>query len=167
MKRRLNIACAVLHEPKVLLLDEPTVGVDPQARQRIWAMLRALQERGTSLIHSSHQLDEVESTCDRVVIIDHGQKRGDGRVEELLQGVRHIPHRLFMRVRGEPAPDSFGPSLVVEGGRISGVLEDPARDLPRILSTAATQDLELLEIQINGPRLEDIFTEVTGKELRE
>lgn len=143
------------------------MGVDPRARQRIWAMLRELQEGGTSLIHSSHQLDEVESTCDHVVIIDHGKKRGDGRMEELLQRVRHIPHRLSMRFRGEPAAGSFGPALVVEGSLISGVLADPARDLPRILRQAATQDLELLEIQIKGPRLEDIITEVTGKELRE
>jgi ABC-2 type transport system ATP-binding protein len=167
MKRRLNIACAVLHEPKVLLLDEPTVGVDPQARQRIWTMLRELQKGGTSLIHSSHQLDEVESTCDRVVIIDHGRKIGEGRMDELLRTARPRPHLLILRFRQAPAKDIFGSAFSVHGTRIKGALANPARELPAILHTASEKGLELLEIEIKGPRLEDIFTEVTGKELRE
>jgi ABC-2 type transport system ATP-binding protein len=73
MKRRLNIACGVLHDPEIVLLDEPTVGVDPQSRQRIWEMLERSASRGVSLLLTTHQLDEAQQVCDRIVIIDHGK----------------------------------------------------------------------------------------------
>ncbi|MEM7396492.1 MAG: ABC transporter ATP-binding protein, partial [Verrucomicrobiota bacterium] len=126
MKRRLNIACAVLHEPPVLLLDEPTVGVDPQARQKIWTMLRGLLEEGTALLHSSHQLDEVEATCDRVVILDRGEKKGEGAVTDLLQRLQPKAHLLTMRFARAPAPDVFGPDFTVEENRVHGFIADPA-----------------------------------------
>ncbi len=72
MKRRLNIACGILHRPSVVLLDEPTVGVDPQSRERIWAMLSQLRDDGASLLLTTHQLDEAQQICDRITIIDHG-----------------------------------------------------------------------------------------------
>ncbi len=78
MHRRLNIACGVLHEPRVVLLDEPTVGVDPQSRERIYEMLAALRDAGASLLLTTHQLDEAEDLCDRIVIIDHGRVVGLG-----------------------------------------------------------------------------------------
>src|SRR5207245_7490217 len=83
MKRRLNIACGVLHKPEVVLLDEPTVGVDPQSRERIWDMLDKLKKGGTSLILTTHQLDEAQTGGDRIVIIDHGKTKDDGTVVEL------------------------------------------------------------------------------------
>ena len=70
MQRRLNIACGVLHRPDIILLDEPTVGVDPQSRERIWEMLKQLQKQGVSILLTTHQLDEAQQICDRIVIID-------------------------------------------------------------------------------------------------
>jgi len=87
MKRRLNIACSTLHRPRVLLLDEPTVGVDPQSRERIWRMLAELQADGASLVLTTHQLDEAETQCDRIVIIDHGRVIAQGTLQELAQRV--------------------------------------------------------------------------------
>ena len=87
MKRRLNIACSVLHRPEVLLLDEPTVGVDPQSRARIWHMLDELRAAGTSIVLTTHQLDEAETQCDRIVIIDHGQIIAQGTLAELVAAI--------------------------------------------------------------------------------
>ena len=87
MKRRLNIACSVLHQPRVLLLDEPTVGVDPQSRERIWQMLQDLRTDGTSIVLTTHQLNEAETQCDRIVIIDHGVVIAEGTLAELVADI--------------------------------------------------------------------------------
>lgn len=88
MQRRLNIACSLLHKPKVLLLDEPTVGVDPQSRERIYDMLAALKRDGVSVVLTTHHLEEAERRCERVVIIDNGVTVASGTVAELLAHVR-------------------------------------------------------------------------------
>jgi ABC-2 type transport system ATP-binding protein len=85
MKRRLNIACALVHDPDVLLLDEPTAGVDPQSRNAIFENLEALRARGKTLIYTTHYMEEVERLCDRVVIIDHGKVVASDRKEELFK----------------------------------------------------------------------------------
>jgi len=167
MKRRLNIACAVLHEPRVVLLDEPTVGVDPQARRRIWSMLESLRETGTSLLHSSHQLDEIESTCDRVLIMDHGKIVGHGELAELVDGLLGGQRRLMVRFNSSPTPGPFGQRFEVEGNQVFGKVDDLAFELPEVLRLGAQQGLEVLDVQVDAPSLEDIFAHVTGKELRE
>jgi ABC-2 type transport system ATP-binding protein len=88
MQRRLNIACSLLHAPKLLLLDEPTVGVDPQSRERIYDMLAALKSDGVSVVLTTHHLEEAERRCERVVIIDHGVTVATGTVSDLLSQVR-------------------------------------------------------------------------------
>jgi ABC-2 type transport system ATP-binding protein len=83
MKRRLNIACALVHDPDVILLDEPTVGVDPQSRNAIFDNLEALRARGKALLYATHYMEEAERLCDRVVIVDHGRIVASGSVEHL------------------------------------------------------------------------------------
>ena len=105
MKRRVNIACGVLHEPDILLLDEPTVGVDPQSRHKIFEMLDELSARGTSIVLTTHHLDEAQSRSDRIVIIDHGQIVADGPYDELVQatvGKERIVRMRLDRPLAEP-----------------------------------------------------------------
>lgn len=84
MKRRLNIACSIAHKPKILILDEPTVGIDPQSRNHILNSLRALQKSGTTIIYTTHYMEEIEEIADRVIIVDKGKKIEDGKIGELL-----------------------------------------------------------------------------------
>ena len=85
MKRRINIACGVLHRPQLILLDEPTVGVDPQSREHIFGMLDKLNDAGTAILLTTHNLDEAQSRSDRIVVIDHGRMVADGTFSELVQ----------------------------------------------------------------------------------
>ena len=167
MKRRLNIACAVMHEPRVVLLDEPTVGVDPQARRRIWRMLEGLRESGTSLIHSSHQLDEIETTCDRILIMDHGRVVGQGGLDQLIDGVLGGQRRLMVRFNGSPAAARFGGRFEIDEHQVSGEVSDLATELPELLRIGRDHGLEVVDVQVDAPSLEDIFTHMTGQELRE
>ena len=85
MKRRLNIACAIVHKPEILILDEPTVGIDPQSRNHILEDLKKLKNEGTTIIYTTHYMEEIEQIADRVVIVDNGQKVEEGTIEELLE----------------------------------------------------------------------------------
>lgn len=161
MKRRLNIACGVLHEPKIVLLDEPTVGVDPIARQKIWSMLDGLRAAGTSLIHSSHQLDEIEATCDRVIIIDR-TKIAEGKVQEMLHGANRKTRRLTLRLSGSPPAHVFGKEFAIHGTLLTGASAEPARRLREVMIKAESLGLEILEMHVEQPRLEDLFTELTA-----
>ncbi len=85
MKRRLNIACSIAHKPKILILDEPTVGIDPQSRNHILKSIKRLQEEGTTVIYTTHYMEEVEEIADRVIIVDKGKKIAEGAIDELLR----------------------------------------------------------------------------------
>ena len=107
MKRRVNIACGVLHRPLVLLLDEPTVGVDPQSRERIFVMLEELRSQGTSILLTTHQLEEAAERCDRIVIIDHGRAIAEGTLTELIQDTVGINRRVIFKL-AVPGPGLNG-----------------------------------------------------------
>jgi ABC-2 type transport system ATP-binding protein len=96
MKRRLNMAAGVLHKPRILLLDEPTVGVDPQSRERIYAMIAALRGEGVSMIYTTHYMEEAERLCDRVAIIDHGKIIASGTKDELVRATVGEKHEVVM-----------------------------------------------------------------------
>jgi ABC-2 type transport system ATP-binding protein len=167
MRRRLNIACAVLHEPRVVLLDEPTVGVDPQGRERIWEMLQELRSKGASLIHSSHQLHEIESTCDRVLIMDRGRILAEGRLDQLIAGASSLERSLRVRFSEPPTRLQLASHFRVQGTSIHGGVRDLAEELPWLLQASRDAGLEVLDIHLEAPSLEDVFTHVTGRELRD
>jgi ABC-2 type transport system ATP-binding protein len=144
MKRRLNVALALVHGPELVFLDEPTVGIDPQSRERVFDMVQALRLRGVALIYTSHQLGEVERLCDRIAILDRGRKLAEGTLEELRRHpkvARRSGARLSFAESGEAARAR---ALLAERG-LACELEDDAPDLERVfldLTGRALRDQE-------------------------
>ena len=160
MQRRLNIACGVLHDPVVLLLDEPTVGVDPQSRQRIFEMLRELKERGTSILLTTHQLDEAESQCDRIVIIDQGKVIASGTLASLIDRTVGHSRKLTLWMRAASHGHSVQGTHTVE-------IDDIVSELPDVLRKAESKGVKIDLLNMTAPTLQDVFLHLTGKELRE
>ena len=168
MQRRLNLACALLHRPAVLLLDEPTVGVDPQSRERILDTVRAQAAAGTAVLYSTHLMDEAERLCDRVVLIDGGRVVAAGSPAELTRqaggGVRLVV------VTREPLPDGWldGCPGRAPGRRVrrSSRRAGTATRSPSTRCALAARVLEragdVRELHVHGPDLQDVFFRVTG-----
>src|SRR5262249_6211264 len=169
MKRRLNIACSVLHHPSVVLLDEPTVGVDPQSRQRIWEMLERLRGDGASLLLTTHQLDEAQQVCDRIVVIDRGRIIANGAFDELVRQTIGLRRRVIMTLESATGANIFQrfPGTTVEGGIVRWQVEHVGRDLASLLSQAAGAGAGVVDIQIESPTLQSVFIHLTGRELRD
>lgn len=172
MKRRVNIACGVLHRPSVLLLDEPTVGVDPQSRQRIFAMLSALREEGTSILLTTHHLDEAESQCDRIVIMDRGSVAAQGTISELVQQTIGNERHVRMRVTEPLASpiegwqfDTAFPGMGKE--QLTTRVEDVARQLPLLLQKVTAAGYSVAEVEVHAPSLHHVFLHLTGNQLRD
>jgi ABC-2 type transport system ATP-binding protein len=173
MKRRLNIAAALLHEPELLILDEPTVGVDPQSRNAIFDTLEALQAQGRALIYTSHYMEEVERLADHIVIIDHGKVLADDSPMALHQ---RLKARAMLKVElAEP----LGPSvldalrahagvtaLAHEGAALDIGLHDNADAVP-VLDWLRNKGCRALHFATARASLEDIFLNLTGRSLRD
>jgi len=166
MQRRLNIACGVLHRPDILLLDEPTVGVDPQSRQRIWGMLKQLQAQGVSLVLTTHQLDEAQQICDRIVIIDGGRTVASGTFDELLDASVGRRRRVVFTLGQSPTTLPDGSEQRGEKSA-TFLVDDIARDLPVRLQQFAAAGIDVADLSIEVPTLQSVFLHFTGHELRE
>jgi ABC-2 type transport system ATP-binding protein len=173
MKRRLNIAAALLHEPELLILDEPTVGVDPQSRNAIFDTLQALQAQGRALIYTSHYMEEVERLADHIVIIDHGKVLADD-TPSALHG--RLPARAMLRVDlAAPAGEDVLAALRTQAGVTALAQDNATLDIGLVDNADAVPVLGWL--QQNGQRplhfatarasLEDIFLNLTGRTLRD
>src|SRR5262245_31074672 len=167
MRRRLNIGCGVIHRPKVVLLDEPTVGVDPQSRERIYDMLAELTRAGVSLLLTTHHLEEAEARCSRTVIIDHGRVIAAGTLPELVdQTVGR--HRVVTLRLDAPAATVPGAEPDVEDPRLLRArVNDVARELPGLLTAVSANGREIQDVEVRGPSLQSVFIHLTGRELRE
>jgi len=153
MKRRLNIACGVLHRPHVVLLDEPTVGVDPQSRERIWEMLDLLRREGSSLLLTTHQLDEAQQICDRIVVLDHGRAIANGTFQELVRDTIGTQRRI---------------SIVMDNGKVVRTsVDDIGSGISQLLAEAASAGAGVHDVQIESPTLQAVFLHLTGRELRD
>ena len=172
MLRRLNIAAGLLHRPKVVLLDEPTVGLDPQTRLSILDLVRTIATEGASVVYTTHYMDEAERLCDRLSIIDHGAVLAEGTLAEL----RHATgERAIVALRGTFRPDAVPAQLGVHPNleliKISESelllsLHNSEQQLPLLLAMASSLG-DVREVAIKQPSLESLFIKLTGRELRE
>ena len=170
MKRRLNIACSLLHSPRVVLLDEPTVGVDPQSRERIYEMLAALRASGVSIVLTTHHLEEAEQRCDRIVIIDHGKIVAAGTLAEIVGNTLGASRAIEIHLAKTWPPDAAVPAgllLSADRRHVSGTVEDLGRDLPRVLEDVNTTGAGIADVALTGATLHDAFIALTGRDLRE
>ncbi len=174
MKRRLNIAGALLHDPELILLDEPTVGVDPQSRNAIFENLEELRRRGKTLIYTTHYMEEAERLCDRIVIVDHGRVIADDDLPGLYRLLEQA-HEVTLELAGEPAP-----ALVASLGSIPGVLRaavdghllhlevaEIGAALARVLDTLEAEGHKVTTLRSKHASLETVFLQLTGRALRD
>lgn len=172
MKRRINIASALLHRPKILFMDEPTVGIDPQSRNLIFEVVERLHKEGMTIIYTTHYMEEAERFCDRIGIIDKGEIIVQGTLNELREfskmketiTVRFTTMddeqsaRIKARVTGD---------YTLTGDTLSYASNDVRVDLPRLISQCTDLGLEFSHIDIQKVNLETIFLKLTGKQLRD
>lgn len=171
--RRLNIACGIAHKPRLIILDEPTVAVDPQSRNKILEGIQKLNEQGSTIIYTSHYMEEVEQLCTRIAIMDHGRVIASGTTEELkkmiktgetitveailleeknLQDIRNLPHVFDIHYENQVL------TLRCTGAQ---------HNLIRLLNYLQSQDITFGRVFSELPTLNDVFLEITGKQLRD
>jgi len=174
MRRRLNIACALLHEPQILLLDEPTVGVDPQSRNAIFDTIEALAGAGRTMVYTTHYMEEVERLCDRIVIIDHGRVLADDTLTGLLASA---PVSNTLTLKYDVSPDGAAleeiknlPGVIrvdLAGPELSVSATDLGTAAPRVLERLAARGFSCQELTSRRANLEDVFLALTGRTLRD
>ena len=168
MKRRLNIACALLHDPDVILLDEPTAGVDPQSRNAIFDNLEALKAAGKALVYTTHYMEEAERLADRIVIIDHGRVVASGTQAQLFAQLP-ATQRLQVEIDGEPDDAALAglPGVTRTGQWLQVQLADVARDTGPLLAALAARGVRVRSLASSRATLEDVFLHLTGRALRD
>jgi ABC-2 type transport system ATP-binding protein len=171
--RRLNIACGIAHKPKLIILDEPTVAVDPQSRNNILTGIKKLNEQGATIIYTTHYMEEVEQLCDRIAIIDKGRTVALGTKEELKAMIR-MGEKITVEVFNiaQKALEGIKELSTVEKVeyRESNLVirsNKGKNNLVRILEFLTDHDVEFGKIYSELPTLNDVFLEITGKELRD
>jgi ABC-2 type transport system ATP-binding protein len=169
MKRRLNMAAGLIHQPKLVLMDEPTVGVDPQSRNNIFEMIEKLHAEGMSLIYTTHYMEEAERLCDRVAIIDHGKIIALGTHADLVRSAFGSRSQVLARFAG--ADERVAAWVKQHGGHaVDGAaqftIEHPT-EIGALLEASAKAGLDLVDVSIRKPNLESVFLHLTGRELRD
>jgi ABC-2 type transport system ATP-binding protein len=173
MKRRLNVGCGIVHGPRVLLLDEPTAGVDPQSRVRLLDLIRELARAGATVLYTTHYMEEAQELCDRLAIIDHGRLLAIGTLDE-LRGL--VGEKDLVRLSGRFDPDAARRALgALEDVEVLTVTPEAltlathaaSRRLPAIFGTLGGPAADIQEATISVPSLESLFIKLTGRELRE
>ncbi|MDH4143389.1 MAG: ABC transporter ATP-binding protein [Chloroflexota bacterium] len=173
MKRRLNIGIGLLHEPQLLVLDEPTVGVDPQSRNAILASVDELGRAGMAVLYTTHYMEEAERLCDRIGIIDEGRIKAEGTRRELVALVGQKDRvELIVSEAVEPATAALATLAPVEeaisgDGRIELVVDQARNHLAHILETATAAGATVKSVEVIEPDLEAVFLHLTGKALRD
>ncbi|MCX2951453.1 ABC transporter ATP-binding protein [Lentzea sp. NEAU-D7] len=173
MKRRLNVAVGLLHEPRLLVLDEPTAGVDPQSRNQIMDNVRALAAAGMAILYTTHYMEEAERLCDRVGVIDSGRLIAEGTRRELVEKLGERD-RISLLLDGDLAHAAamLGDlrdvrNVAVHGHGLDLVVDDARECLPVVLSAISSNGVVVRSVEVTEPDLETVFLHLTGKALRE
>ncbi len=169
MKRRLNMACGLIHRPRVVLMDEPTVGVDPQSRNRIFEMIEALRAAGMSIIYTTHYMEEAERLCDRIAIIDHGQIIALGTRDDLVH--QSFGGRSDVLMRLKDTHQNAASWTTARNGTYDGEVAHfsiaQPTEIAGLLDAASHHGLEVIDVVLRRPNLESVFLQLTGRDLRE
>ena len=173
MKRRLNLAAALLHDPQILLLDEPTVGVDPQSRAAIFSNLEELKRQGKTLVYTTHYMEEAERLCDRIIIVDHGKVIANDTLEAVR---RMVPAVNLVEIEIEnPGDEGWAAPLAAVAGVESATCENHtlrvalgelARDTPPVLQWLAARGYRCSHLASQRADLETVFLHLTGRSVR-
>jgi ABC-2 type transport system ATP-binding protein len=171
MQRRLNIGIGLLHQPRLLLLDEPTVGVDPQSRNAILESIAALGRKGMAILYTTHYMEEAERLCDRIVIVDHGKVVASDTlsgIERLLPATQVLEIEVdgladLVALRALPGIDG----VTQEGGLLRAGVADLGRSAPALLAALAASGRRVSRVASARPGLEDVFLSLTGRQLRD
>lgn len=173
MKRRLNLCMGLLHHPRVLLLDEPTVGIDPQARRSILEVIKGVAAAGTTVIYTTHYMEEAQELCDRIAIVDHGRVLACGTLGELqaLAGGDQllVVSGPFAEREGRVRLEAVAGTRVLSAadGSLVLALEQDGPGLLEVLPRVFSSGLDLADVSIQKPDLESVFLSLTGRELRD
>ncbi|EEM17923.1 Multidrug ABC transporter, ATP-binding protein [Bacillus pseudomycoides DSM 12442] len=173
MKRRLNIACAIAHHPKLIIMDEPTVGIDPQSRNYILQSVRKLNEMGSTIIYTSHYMEEVEEICTKIAIVDHGKVIAEGTKEQLkaiitdtkdiwieVKSVENLEVAKLKEINGVKA-------VQIEENVIKVHSDAGLNNLNKIIQHFINHDIEIRSLEEQAPNLETVFLTLTGRNLRD
>jgi len=174
MKRRINIAAGILHRPRVLLMDEPTVGIDPQSRNHILDTVRELNRAGMTVLYTSHYMEEVEALCDRIAIVDHGHVIAQGSLDE-LRALVGDEDRLQIELGDQACAEALLSVRAVAGVSraelVDSTLElfapDAAAVLGGVVQEIAQAGATVRSVQVVEPNLESVFLHLTGRALRD
>ena len=171
MKRRLNFGCGLVHEPKILLLDEPTVGVDPQSRERLFDLVREEKAKGTGVVYTTHYMEEAEKLCDELAIIDHGEIIAAGTLEELRaefggNDIIQLSGTFDVAKVEKAVAQLKADVLVLNAEAVMIAIKDGARNLPAVLHEVGATGALIHDTRLSEPNLESLFLKLTGKELR-
>jgi ABC-2 type transport system ATP-binding protein len=172
-KQRLAVATALVGDPKVLFLDEPTTGLDPQSRRQLWEIVRQFQRRRGTVLLTTHYMDEAERLCDRLAIIDHGKIIAAGTPAELISGLsgHHVVEFAIQSTNGTGdelwARLPGVQSVRSEDGLVSLRVDEPHHTIPALLSAVQMKGAQLVHLTTRQASLEDVFVQLTGRRLRE
>ncbi|MCL2169778.1 MAG: ABC transporter ATP-binding protein [Defluviitaleaceae bacterium] len=172
MQRRLNIACALVHKPKLVIMDEPTVGIDPQSRNHILESVKRLADSGTTVIYTSHYMEEVQAVCQRVAIMDSGRVIADGTIDQLMEKIKHEDCiRLTAVAPSDALTDELKAiagvkSVNVHGNQYQIISGAGASNVNRVMEIASRHG-GVSAFSEDKPNLEDVFLTLTGKTLRD
>ncbi len=173
-KQRLALACALVGDPDFLFLDEPTTGLDPQARRQLWDLIDEFRASGRTILITTHYMDEAERLCDRVAIVDHGKVIALGTPAELIKsiGAEHSLELSLGQASGRLEPGAFGGiecirDTRIEDGVVRLMVTELHRAVPAVLEELSRRQIALAELRTHSATLEDVFVALTGRHLRD